>query len=149
MSVQTELDRLLAAKQDLAAAIGAKGVTVPAAATLDAYPALVAAIQGGLGTFNGIYTSIGGILDFNIPTSDDIRVFLALYNGYVAASAIGPGTAMTTATNFWATSLITSSIQAPQTGFISFTTSGNTRHVTWTICADGSASDRDYAVYVI
>lgn len=47
MSIASELNRLLQAKSDLATSIAAKGVTVPASATLDDYPALVDSIQQG------------------------------------------------------------------------------------------------------
>ena len=47
MSIQSEIDRLAAAKAGLAAAIGTKGVVVPDGATLSEYPALVEKIQGG------------------------------------------------------------------------------------------------------
>lgn len=47
MSIANELSRLLQAKSDLATSITNKGVTVPAAATLDDYPALVDQIQQG------------------------------------------------------------------------------------------------------
>ena len=49
MSIQSEIDRLAAAKAGLAAAIGTKGVVVPDGATLSEYPALVEQIQGGGG----------------------------------------------------------------------------------------------------
>ena len=49
MSIQSEIDRLAAAKAGLAAAISAKGVAVPDGATLSEYPALVEQIQGGGG----------------------------------------------------------------------------------------------------
>lgn len=41
MSIASELSRLLQAKSDLATSITNKGVTVPAAATLDDYAALL------------------------------------------------------------------------------------------------------------
>lgn len=47
MSVQTEIDRLRAAKAELKTAIEEKGVTVPDTATLDGYGALVAQISTG------------------------------------------------------------------------------------------------------
>lgn len=47
MSISTEIARLQQAKSDLAISIAAKGVTVPAATTLDGYAALVDQIQGG------------------------------------------------------------------------------------------------------
>lgn len=47
MSIASELNRLLQAKADLKAAIEAKGVTVPAATTIDGYAALVDSISGG------------------------------------------------------------------------------------------------------
>lgn len=50
MSIASELNRLLQAKSDLATSIAAKGVTVPAATTIDGYAALVDQIQQGGGT---------------------------------------------------------------------------------------------------
>lgn len=51
MSIASELSRLLQAKSDLATSITNKGVTVPAATTIDGYAALVDQIQqGGGGT---------------------------------------------------------------------------------------------------
>lgn len=50
MSVQTEIERLKTAKADLKAAIEEKGITVPEAATLDGYGALVSQISGGGGS---------------------------------------------------------------------------------------------------
>lgn len=47
MSIQTQITRLIQAKSDLIAQIQAKGVTVPADASLDDLAALVAAITGG------------------------------------------------------------------------------------------------------
>lgn len=47
MSIQSEIDRLALAKDDLADAIAAKGVAVPPSATLDSYPALVLQIETG------------------------------------------------------------------------------------------------------
>lgn len=47
MSIQTELTRLQNAKSDLRSAIQSKGVTVPSAATLDNYGALVEQIETG------------------------------------------------------------------------------------------------------
>lgn len=47
MSIQSEIDRLALAKDDLADAITAKGVAVPQGAKLDSYPALVLQIETG------------------------------------------------------------------------------------------------------
>ena len=49
MSISDEILRLQTAKSDLATSIANKGVTVPASATLDDYPALVDSIQTGGG----------------------------------------------------------------------------------------------------
>lgn len=49
MSIASEITRLQTAKADLKTAIEGKGVTVPASAKLDAYPALVESIQQGGG----------------------------------------------------------------------------------------------------
>lgn len=50
MSIANEITRLQQAKSDLATSITNKGVTVPAATTLDGYAALVDQIQQGGGT---------------------------------------------------------------------------------------------------
>lgn len=50
MSIASEITRLQTAKSDLATSIANKGVTVPASATLDDYPALVDSIQTGGGS---------------------------------------------------------------------------------------------------
>lgn len=50
MSISTEIARLQQAKSDLATSITNKGVTVPAATTIDGYAALVDQIQTGGGT---------------------------------------------------------------------------------------------------
>lgn len=47
MSIASEISRLQTAKADLKTAIEGKGVTVPSAATLDDYGALVSSISGG------------------------------------------------------------------------------------------------------
>lgn len=47
MSIQTQIDRLKQAKADLISQITAKGVAVPADASLDDLSALVAAISTG------------------------------------------------------------------------------------------------------
>ena len=49
MSIANELSRIQQAKSDLATSIAAKGVTVPAATTIDGYAALVDQIQTGGG----------------------------------------------------------------------------------------------------
>ena len=61
MSIASELTRLQEAKSDLSAAIAAKGVPVPASATLDEYAALVADIQAGSGgsVVTGAYVGDG------------------------------------------------------------------------------------------
>lgn len=47
MSIQSEINRLLTAKSELAAAIEEKGVTVPSDATLSDFPSLVGEISTG------------------------------------------------------------------------------------------------------
>lgn len=65
MSVASEIQRLQGAKSDLATAIAAKGVTVPAATTIDGYATLVNQIQAGGEdvvingqTITGVYESV-------------------------------------------------------------------------------------------
>lgn len=57
MSVQTEIDRLQAAKAELKSAIEEKGVTVPDAATLDGYGVLVGQIEQSRDT--AAYVTLG------------------------------------------------------------------------------------------
>lgn len=47
MSIQTEIDRLNTAKNDLKTALTAKGVTVPSGTRLDGYSALLEQLPGG------------------------------------------------------------------------------------------------------
>lgn len=47
MSIATEIQRIESAKSSIRTAIANKGVTVPAAALLDAYPGYIAQISGG------------------------------------------------------------------------------------------------------
>lgn len=57
MSVQSQIDRIAAAKASIVAAIEGKGVTVPDGAKLDALAALIEAIQAGgvqIGNFSTI-----------------------------------------------------------------------------------------------
>ena len=54
MSISTELARLAAAKDDIAAEITAKGVTVPTGTKLDGMPELIAQITGGGALINGM-----------------------------------------------------------------------------------------------
>ena len=63
MSIASEITRLQTAKANLKTSIEAKGVAVPASATLDAYPAYVDAISGGGGSNfrSGIYSQGGYI----------------------------------------------------------------------------------------
>jgi hypothetical protein len=50
MSINSEISRILQAKEDLKAAIELKGVTVPSASRINDYPALVGQISGGGGS---------------------------------------------------------------------------------------------------
>lgn len=56
MSIQSEVARLQTAKNELASAIADKGVSVPAGAKIDDFPALVASIAQGVG--GGPWTEI-------------------------------------------------------------------------------------------
>ena len=68
MSIQTELDRINAAKNDIVSAITEKGVSVPNGTKIDGIAALIAAIAGGdsISMPDG-YTMETGIY---VPTSD-------------------------------------------------------------------------------
>lgn len=77
--ISTEIQRLQQAKADLATSITNKGVTVPADATLDDYPALVDSISGGGGT--NIYDEIRDYMFSIVPSSNPYNDnSAALYN---------------------------------------------------------------------
>lgn len=80
MSIVDEITRLTSAKADIKAAIEAKGVTVPAAATLDAFPSYVSAISGGGGGGNWWDDVINGTWDRCITmTAASIPSSIATY----------------------------------------------------------------------
>ena len=54
MSIASEITRLQQAKSDLATSIANKGVTVPAATTIDGYAALVDSIPSGVNLYDEI-----------------------------------------------------------------------------------------------
>lgn len=88
MSIASEISRLQTAKADLKTAIEGKGVTVPASAKLDAYPALVESIQAGGGSIEDLITKENlvriiiniGDTDFTLDSSnnfsDDNGIFV-------------------------------------------------------------------------
>lgn len=47
MSIQSEINRIISARDSSFNEIEAKGVTVPSGATIDSLPSLIAQIQGG------------------------------------------------------------------------------------------------------
>lgn len=72
MSIQSEIDRLALAKDDLADAITSKGVTVPQGAKLDSYPALVLQIETG----GGAQILCGATDAVSVPSYDSVNVAL-------------------------------------------------------------------------
>lgn len=90
MSVQTELDRLNAAKNSLKTAIEGKGVAVPDGTKLDGYSTLVEQISGGgsnvvIVEFPGLtQNSPSSVSQDKIETisSNDI-VYIKIRNGYL------------------------------------------------------------------
>lgn len=83
MSVQTEIDRLQAAKAELKSAIEGKGVAVPDTATLDGYGALVGQIeqrQGGDCVQLDIEDASGGAYMAFVKTPDGYQA-VPLYYG--------------------------------------------------------------------
>lgn len=68
MSIQSEINRLLTAKSELAAAIEEKGVTVPSDATLSDFPSLVKKISAGSGN-NGWDVAVQHVSGLEINSS--------------------------------------------------------------------------------
>lgn len=71
-SLNSELNRINSAKADIASAITAKGVAVPAGTSIDGYAGLIGNIQQGGGSDNGIPTftvSLTGDEKFEQPTT--------------------------------------------------------------------------------
>lgn len=88
MSIQSQLNRLTSAKSALRSAISAKGVTVPAATTLDGYSALVAQITtGDMNT--AVYDPQGKARDIFAEIAANTPLYTATFrvNGWSEASA--------------------------------------------------------------
>ena len=85
MSVADEILRLQQAKSDLATSIAAKGVTVPAATTIDGYAALVDQIQQGGGTLpydaevEWIKSDGNAFIDTGIYGGSKVRIECSIY----------------------------------------------------------------------
>ena len=91
MSIASEITRLQQAKSDLATSITNKGMTVPAATTIDGYAALVDSIQQGGGTLpydaevEWIGVRQGAFIEYSdyIPTGNGISIdMVATFLGY-------------------------------------------------------------------
>lgn len=67
MSVRTQIDRIKAAKDDIATAIAEKGVTVPSETLIDGMAGLIAAIESGGGLPDGVSALATGTIT---PTND-------------------------------------------------------------------------------
>lgn len=74
MSIRTQIQRLEAAKSELAAALEAKGVPVPQGSTLDQYAPLVGQIKGGMQ---------GGMASFQASTSGTCYACIIYADGTV------------------------------------------------------------------
>ena len=97
MSIASEITRLQQAKSDLATSITNKGVTVPAATTLDGYAALVDQIQQGGTTeppydaeVEYLHSNGNQYIDSGIECTGDLKVeFVGLITTNVNAAACG------------------------------------------------------------
>lgn len=102
MSIASEITRLQTAKSDLATSIANKGVTVPAATTIDGYAVLVDSIQTGGGgtqlyktvTLTDAHTSDAkgnpvywaSFLELPlVGDSSDTSIYLVVFNGNTAS----------------------------------------------------------------
>jgi hypothetical protein len=67
MSIASELSRLQQAKSELATSIENKGVTVPAATTLDGYGALVDSIPSGVNLYDEMRDNMYVAVPYSVP----------------------------------------------------------------------------------
>lgn len=81
MSVQSEINRLTAARDALAAWLTEKGVTVPEDATLETLVVLAAQITNGVQTVNGVEPDENGNVDVDVESD----VFIATYGTTTSA----------------------------------------------------------------
>ena len=98
MSIATELERIIQAKQDIKAALISKGCTVPSSTTIDGYPAIVNTIQA-FDPYNGHdYVEIGGLkwatMNIGANSITDYGQYFQWGDttGYVAANVGATGT---------------------------------------------------------
>ena len=149
MSIQSEIDRLAAAKQNMIQAIGNKGVDVPADARLDDFHPYIEAIPGTSSDFVvplGSFSTVGGVIDAHVTFGN------AGYCGLVAVSdvfncvAVG-GTWNSPAYVRWVSSVYSSSPGDPDEGWLTFQLDSDGLRMTWVICPDGSLSDREFLLY--
>ncbi len=102
MSISTEISRLQQAKSDLATSITNKGVTVPAATTIDGYAALVDQIQqGGLPYDSKIeylratgtqYINTGIVPNLNTQVNLKCKFNTYIQSGMVCGARLGTST---------------------------------------------------------
>lgn len=150
MSIQSEIDRLAQAKFYIAQAIGDKGVEVPADATLDEFHSYIGAIPSPgstLGERLGTYNTFGGVID--TPVSFGQRAFYGLAAVSDAYTIVAVGAhGRSVGVNHWVSNVITSSrLHDPATGWLTFKAESGAYRMTWTICPDGSISDRMFTLY--
>lgn len=112
MSIASEITRIQGAKSDIADAIEAKGVTVPASTKIDGYAALVAAIPQGAseitypvveetlttGTYTlppntfvkfGTVSTLGLSLDTSSEISDHVNEYVVQFTSGSTAATVG------------------------------------------------------------
>ena len=149
MSIQSEIDRLTQAKQNIAQAIGDKGVEVPEDAALSEFHSYIGAIpiQGaGLGERLGVFNTRGGVID--TPVSFGNRTFYGLAAVSNAGTVVAVGaTGYPIGSNRWVSNVCTASSREPEAGWLTFKQISGGYQMTWIICPDNSLADQPFTLY--
>lgn len=149
MSIQSEIDRLAAAKQNMIQAIGNKGVDVPADARLDDFHPYIEAIRSTssdfvvpLGSFNTSGGVIDAVINFgNYPFSG----LVAVSDIFTCVASGTPG--VSPKSSYWVSNVYSSNRDKPAYGLLTVKEESADSRMTWVICADGSMDDRLFTLY--
>lgn len=148
MSIQSEIDRLIQAKQTIAQAIGDKGVEVPADATLDEFHSYIDNIvtASGVGENLGSYMTNGGVIDTLVSFGN--RIFSGLAAVSDAATIIAVGSInQYVGKNIWTSNSYSSSPGDPYPEYLTFKAEAGAYRMTWIISPDASLGDREFVIY--